>query len=42
MKQILLQGKEHPLPPQESIVLLHRSSTARSHFTELRLRNNNP
>jgi len=32
MKQILLQGKEHPLPPQESIVLLHRSSTVPLHY----------
>jgi hypothetical protein len=32
MKQILLQGKEHPLPPQESIILLHRSSTVPLHY----------
>ena len=32
MKQILLQGKEHPLPPQESIVLLHRSSSVPLHY----------
>ena len=25
MNQILLQGRKHPLPPQQSIVLLHRS-----------------
>jgi hypothetical protein len=32
MKQILLQGKEHPLPTQEPIVLLHRSSTVPLHY----------
>ena len=32
MKQILLQGKEHPLPPQEPIILLHRSSTVPLHY----------
>ena len=36
MKQILLQGKKHPLPPQESIVLLYRSSTAPLHFVATR------
>jgi hypothetical protein len=32
MNRILLQGKDHPLPPQESIVLLHRSSTRPLHY----------
>jgi hypothetical protein len=32
MNQILLQGREHPLPPQQSIVLLHRSSTVPLHY----------
>jgi hypothetical protein len=32
MKRILLQEKEHPLPPQETIVLLHRSKTVPLHY----------
>jgi len=32
MNQILLHGREHPLPPQDSIVLLHRSSTIPLHY----------
>jgi len=32
MNHILFQRIEHPLPPQESIVLLHRSSTRPLHY----------